>query len=191
MSKKTIKYPHIGEVSYVKSHLARKLTLSVKPWRGVRITLPRHLAYREAEAFLFQNMEWLKKKVVQARIYEESNNQTIGAAERKEIEDNLRQQAIEYLPGRTAFLAEKHGFSYNRISIRRSRTRWGSCSVGNNINLSIFLLQLPPHLIDYVILHELVHTIHKNHSSAFWKSLDFYTGDARSLAREMKQYRIG
>lgn len=191
MGKKTRTYPFIGEVSYIKSRRARRITLSVKPWRGVRITIPWYSAYREAEHFLFQNMDWLKEKIKQARSYEDNNSRPLTSAERKAAEEILRQRALDYLPGRTDCLARQHGFSYRRVSIRRSRTRWGSCSPVNNINLSIFLMQLPRHLIDYVILHELVHTIHKNHSPVFWKLLDHHTGNAKALAREMKQYMIG
>lgn len=190
MSKKIRTYPVIGEVAYVKSRRAKRLTLSVKPWRGVRITMPLHLAYREAELFLLQNMDWLKEKVKQARSYEDHNDCPLAPSERKAAELLLRQRALEYLPGRTAELAKLHGFSYRRISIRGSRTRWGSCSAVNNINLSIHLMQLPYHLIDYVILHELVHTIHKNHSPVFWQLLNQHTGNAKALAREVRKYRI-
>lgn len=188
MGKKIKAYPLIGEVSFVKSRRARKFTLTVKPWRGVRITLPWYAAYRDAEAFLYQHNEWLKEKIARARLYEEQHPSPKNKAELKLAEEQLRLRALDYLPDRTAMLARKHGFSYRRVSIRRSRTRWGSCSAVNNINLSIFLMQIPSRLIDYVILHELVHTVHKNHSPAFWKELDHHTGNARALAKEMKNY---
>lgn len=189
MSKRTIIYTGLGEVSFVKSRRARRLTLSVKPWRGVRITLPWYSAYHEAEVFMFKNIDWLNKKLAQMRLYEESHTAPLKPAERKILDDGLRLRALDYLAERTAFLAKKHGFSYRRVSIRRSRSRWGSCSAENNINLSIYLMQLPSHLIDYVILHELVHTVHKNHSTAFWELLDHHTGSAINLSREMKKYR--
>ncbi len=190
MSKRTRTYPFIGEVAYVKTRRARRLTLSVKPWRGVRVTMPWYSAYRDAELFLLKNMDWLKDKVTQARGYQENNDPPLAPAKRKAAEESLRQRALEYLPGRTAMLAALHGFTYRRVSIRRSRTRWGSCSSVNNINLSIYLMELPVHLIDYVILHELVHTVHKNHSSLFWQLLDHHTKDAKGLAREIKNHRI-
>ena len=189
MSLKIKTYPLIGKVSFVKSRRARRFTLTVKPWRGVRITLPWHSAYRDAETFLLQNSEWLREKIKAAGLYEAANTPVDGSRI-GQMEDELRQKALAYLPHRTAELAKKHGFSYRRVSVRRSRTRWGSCSVVNNINLSIFLMQLPDHLIDYVILHELVHTVHKNHSADFWKRLDIHTGNVRGLASEMKKYRI-
>lgn len=190
MSKRTRTYPHIGEVSFVKSRRARRLTLTVRPWRGVRITLPWFSAFRDAELFLLQNMEWLREKVKSARNYEESNDTPLTREERINAEESLRRMALGYLPGRTEELARRHGFSYRRISVRRSRTRWGSCSAANNINLSLYLMKLPSHLIDYVILHELVHTVHKNHSPAFWEMLELHTGNARGLSKEIKKYSI-
>jgi hypothetical protein len=108
---------------------------------------------------------------------------------RKAIDFALRKEAKKYLPERIAFLAEKYGFSFSGLRLKNLKSRWGSCSSVNNINLNIHLVRLPDHLIDYVILHELMHTIHKNHGVQFWKSLDTVTGNARLLSNEMKKYR--
>ncbi len=106
------------------------------------------------------------------------------------IEEAMRVEAKSYLPGRLDYFAKKYGFEYNKVSIRNNSSRWGSCSYDDNINLNLQLMRLPSHLIDYVILHELCHTIEKNHSSDFWSLLDRYTnGNAKKLAKEMKNYR--
>ncbi len=108
---------------------------------------------------------------------------------RKGLEETWRLEAKKYIPSRVSALAELHGYTYNKISIRKSCTRWGSCSADNNISLSLYLMRLPEHLIEYVILHELVHTRHKNHSKAFWTTLGKMTGNAGQLDRELKKYR--
>ena len=87
-------------------------------------------------------------------------------------------------------MAEKHKFKYKNVAIKNAKTRWGSCSFENNINLSIHLMRLSNHLVDYVILHELVHTKIKNHSRDFWQLLDIVSGNAKKLDREVKEYRI-
>lgn len=103
----------------------------------------------------------------------------------------LRKEAKAYLPTRLAHLAAQHGFSYTQLSIRNSRTRWGSCSGRNSINLSLHLMVLPDQLIDYVILHELCHTRVKNHGPEFWELLNTCcNGKAKELAKELKQHRI-
>jgi predicted metal-dependent hydrolase len=107
----------------------------------------------------------------------------------KTIEYTLRKEAKAYLPYRTKFLAEQNGFQFSELRLKNLRSRWGSCSTVNNINLNIHLMRLPEHLVDYVILHELVHTVHKNHGKQFWLTLNKVSGNARLLAKEMKNYR--
>ncbi|ASB49212.1 M48 family metallopeptidase [Alkalitalea saponilacus] len=105
------------------------------------------------------------------------------------IEEALRMEAKRVLPARVHHFAAKHQFSYNHLFIKNLKSRWGSCSGVNNINLNLHLMRLPDHLIDYVILHELCHTIEKNHGSGFWNLMDQVTaGQAKILAAEMKQF---
>jgi hypothetical protein len=107
----------------------------------------------------------------------------------KGIEFALRKEAKNYLPLRTDILAKKLNLNYSNVRVKNMKSRWGSCSSTNNINLNIHLMRLPEHLIDYVIIHELVHTIHKNHGKLFWQALDKLTGNAKLLAKEMKEYQ--
>ena len=88
-------------------------------------------------------------------------------------------------------LAKIYGFKYAKASIRNQKTKWGSCSAKNNISLNINLVRLPDELRDYVILHELVHTRHKNHSNRFWETLDTVTGGcSKALRRELRKQQI-
>jgi predicted metal-dependent hydrolase len=89
---------------------------------------------------------------------------------------------------RLAHLAALHGFTYNRVSVRGQKTRWGSCSHKNNISLNRMLVHLPEALVDYILLHELVHTRIKNHGRLFWEALTQCLPNARSLDRELNQY---
>lgn len=109
---------------------------------------------------------------------------------RQAIEATYRSEAKQYLPQRVQYFAFKFNFNYNKVVIKKAGTRWGSCSYQNNINLNLHLMRLPDHLRDYVILHELAHTVEKNHGPGFWALLNKISGDAYGLDREMKQYRI-
>ncbi|WP_082780341.1 M48 family metallopeptidase [Rufibacter sp. DG15C] len=106
------------------------------------------------------------------------------------VEQTLRLEAKRYLPERVAFWASQFNFSYQKVVIKSAKTRWGSCSSTNNINLNLHLMRLPQHLCDYVILHELAHTIEKNHGPRFWALLDKISGDAKGLDKELKNYRL-
>jgi predicted metal-dependent hydrolase len=103
----------------------------------------------------------------------------------------LRVEARAYLPRRLAELAKNKNLKYKNCVIKKAKTRWGSCSADNNINLSMFLMSLPDDLIDYVILHELAHTRHKNHSKEFWWFLSELSGgiNAKTIDKRLKKYR--
>lgn len=124
--------------------------------------------------------------------FAEASHPKVQAAVHKAIEEAWRIEAKAILPQRVKELAARQGFNYQDVFIKNARTRWGSCSYTNRINLSLHLLMLPDHLIDYVILHELVHTVHKNHGKLFWQTLDTVTGGkVKALEKELNQYRIG
>lgn len=109
------------------------------------------------------------------------------------IEDILTQiyryEAKKLLPSRLQTLAENHRFQFQKVTIRNNKRNWGSCSAKNNISLNLQLMKLPDELIDYVLLHELVHTKVKNHGPKFWEMLNSITNNrARELAKQVRKY---
>ncbi len=99
-------------------------------------------------------------------------------------------EARSKLPGLLKKYADRAGLSFRRVSIRKMKTRWGSCSPGNDISLNSALIFLPEELIEYVCLHELVHTVHKNHSSAFWESLAALLPEAYNCRKMLRDETI-
>ena len=111
---------------------------------------------------------------------------------RKAVVNVVTDEAKRVLPSRLEVLAGKHGLQYSRCTVRDSHSRWGSCSSKGSISLSIYLVLLPDELIDYIILHELCHTVEMNHGERFWAMLDgFCDGKSRELRRVLKKHFPG
>jgi len=117
-------------------------------------------------------------------------NSSIQEFIRKTLVEVMRQEAKFYLPNRVEELARKYGMKYRQVFVKNVHTRWGSCSSENNINLNLHLMRLPDHLIDYVILHELAHTVEKNHGPRFWNLLGQMVDRPRELRKEMRKYQV-
>ncbi len=110
---------------------------------------------------------------------------------KQSVIEALRLEAKMALPPRLATLAKEHGYQYNKVFIKNLKSRWGSCSGRDNINLNLHLMRLPDELVDYVLLHELVHTVHKDHSAAYWKELNKVTGNkAKRLQAQLREYNV-
>ena len=174
-----VEHPEVGTIKYVGNNKAKRIIISVKP-EFVRVVIPKRQSFKSAQKFVESRLEWIKKNKTKIKL------QTQKKDELPEID---RKVARKVLCRRIGELAQLHNFVYNRISIRKQKTRWGSCSSKDNINLNMNLLHLPPELMDYVLLHELVHTKVKNHSKDFWDELDTVVPNARIIDRKLKDYQ--
>lgn len=102
----------------------------------------------------------------------------------------MRKKAEEYLPPLVQYWSGLFDLPYNKVTISKARSRWGSCSSKRDISLSFYLMLLPAHLMDYVILHELAHTREMNHGPKFWELLNQLTdGKALALRKELRMHR--
>ena len=110
-----------------------------------------------------------------------------GSSLRTALRAWLMRAARERLEPRVASLAASAGVRYSKVSIRRQRSRWGSCSVRGTISLNACLLFQRPEVVDYLIVHELVHVKHMNHSARFWQAVERQCPAWRALDRELLQ----
>ncbi len=101
----------------------------------------------------------------------------------------LRAQAEQLLPQRLASLASSHDFNYKSVSVKRLKSRWGSCDHETNIVLNLFLMQLPWELIDYVLLHELTHTNILRHGKDFWQAMSEVLPKTKELKKNLREHQ--
>jgi len=177
---KTIEDPQLGEIIFRQNKKAKNYIIRIKEGK-VKVTIPRYGNFARAKEFLFENKQNLLPKIQQQATQPSTNID----------EAILRRKAQSVLPTQLAQLAALHGFKYSAVKIRKSKSRWGSCSTKGIISLSFYLLLLPEHLIEYVLLHELCHTVQMNHSPAFWALVNKCTQNrAAELRKEIRKYKF-
>ncbi len=183
-SKKVVKIRGVGEVLLERSRRAKHFNLTIKPMNVIRVAVPSDVSFMDAELFARSKKQWLRKHLEKIEVMA------------REIEDAVavypvdRRAARQVLVCRLNQLSEGLCLHYNKVFIKCQKTRWGSCSMANNINLNLNLVRLPQELMDYAIIHELVHTKVKNHGRRFWELLTLCLPDAEALDRELDRYWV-
>lgn len=187
MKKKKVQIFGIGEVLLEQSIRAKHMNLSIRPFRGVRVAVPRGISFELAEAFARSKSQWIKTHLPKLKAIEHE-----AARRQNDSGGSLIDRKIgrQILVQRLNELSVKHQLPYNRVFVKNQKTRWGSCSNKKNINLNINLVRLPGNLMDYAIMHELVHTKELNHSSQFWDLLEKFMKNAKELDRELGKYSL-
>lgn len=182
---KIYKHTRLGDVVLRQRWSTSRISLSVKPTGEVRLSYPRLVSTAKALRFLEDKVEWvlqMREKVAERAMQSLDYSPA-------QIEE-LRREAKRTLPTMVERLARQYGFSYGRVTIRATRSKWGCCTSQNNLSLSLFLMTLPTHLQEFVVLHELCHTVHHNHSAEFHALLNRVTGGReKELNRQLKGIR--
>jgi len=153
------------EITYHILRSARRTTaIEIQPDGRVFVRCPYSMSDARVQELIQGKASWIRKKLA------EQPARATPMTER-EIRD-LANRAGKYIHERVRHYATQMGVSYGRITIRSQRTRWGSCSGKGNLNFNCLLMLAPPQVIDYVVVHELCHRIHMNHSAAFWAEVE-------------------
>ncbi len=182
---KIYKHPSLGDVLLRQRWTTSRISLSVKPSGEVRLSYPRIVSTARALRFLEEKVEWVLQ--MREKIAERAMQ---GAEYSPEQIETMRREAKRILPAMVERLAQQYDFRYGRVTIRATRSKWGCCTSQNNLSLSLFLITLPTHLQEFVVLHELCHTVHHNHSAEFHALLNKVTaGREKELNRQLKGIR--
>ena len=184
-------HPQLGEVVLSQSPRARRVSIRVRPSGAVRVSYPRGGSQRRALAFLDEKAGWVETARQRLAARRAALAPALPPEEEKARIEELRRAAKADLPERAARLSRQTGLRYEKLTVRAARTKWGSCSGKGSISLSLFLMTLPEHLRDFVIIHELCHTVHHDHSPRFHALVDRLTGGhEKALSRELRAFSI-
>ena len=176
----------IGEYN-VEVRRSKRKSAAIKITADMQIVVfvPLYVSDNEIERMVISKSKWIDEHMlkVQSTIDERSKLEKITFEQVKELAD----QAVEYIPKRVKYYAEKENFIYNKITIKNLVSRWGSCSTKGNLNFNCLLMLTPDYVIDYVVVHELCHLREMNHSEKFWAEVEKIMPDYQRAELWLKQ----
>lgn len=161
----------------------KTVSLQIKPDGAIIVRAPLRLPQREIDRFLREKSDWIEKHLTMVLADKAAGENAPLDAE--EIE-RLANQALQDIPPRVHRYAAAMGVTYARITIRNQKGRWGSCSSVGNLNFNCLLMLAPEDVRDYVVIHELAHRKHMDHSSAFWAEVASVMPDYKQREKWLK-----
>ncbi len=163
--------------------LARGIKFSVSTSGRLAMSVPKYTSEFLAKRFLNANRKIIREKLP----IKDPSSQRARDYQKKV----LMKKAREYLPYRLEYYAKLYGYKYDKCRLTHANTRWGSCSSNRTISLNIGLMKLPEVLRDYVILHELAHLNHMDHSKAFWAEVGMHDKNYKAHEKKLKMFNPG
>ncbi len=176
----------IGEYNVeVRRSKRKSATIKITADMQIVVFVPLYVSDNEIEKMVISKSKWIDEHMlkVQSTIDERSKLEKITFEQVKELAD----QAVEYIPKRVKYYAEKENFVYNKITIKNLVSRWGSCSTKGNLNFNCLLMLTPDYVIDYIVVHELCHLREMNHSEKFWAEVEKIMPDYQRAELWLKQ----
>lgn len=176
----------IGEYNVeVRRSKRKSATIKITADMQIVVFVPLYVSDNEIERMVISKSKWIDEHMlkVQSTIDERSKLEKITFEQVKELAD----QAVEYIPKRVKYYAEKENFVYNKITIKNLVSRWGSCSTKGNLNFNCLLMLTPDYVIDYIVVHELCHLREMNHSEKFWAEVEKIMPDYQRAELWLKQ----
>ncbi len=165
----------------------RSVGITVKPGGEIVVRAPKRMPTSMILSFVKEKESWIVKTYLkQSKIQPApaSENKTPGTLA---LEKRYRDAAKDYIPKRVEYYHTFTGGNYSKITIRDQKTRWGSCSSNGTLSFNFRLMMAPPRVLDYVVVHELCHLTHMNHSNDFWNLVGSILPDYREHRKWLKE----
>ena len=178
------------ELPYTLVRSSRKsCAISIDPEGQITVRVPLRISQKEIEHLLVEKRIWIITKYLDIEKHRQNRPvSNLTEVQRIALEKRYIAAAKEYFPKRAAYFVQFTGGSYNRISIRDQKTRWGSCSARGTLSFNWRLMLAPPTIADYVIVHELCHLTYMNHSADFWRKVESVYPDYRTARKWLKDH---
>lgn len=193
MAQNTITLTYNGKVykfPYQVIRRKRKTCAIAVNWEGdLLFRVPLHISDKQIQELAKEKTRWIIKHYEKA--IAEKNKKPVSDLsdiQRALLEEQYKEAARSYIPKRTAYFQTLTGGSYQRISIRDQKTRWGSCSSKGTLSFNWRLMLAPPDILDYVIVHELCHLTHMDHSPEFWQAVEAVCPNYRNSKKWLKDH---
>ena len=169
------------DITYTLIRSSRKtISLEIRPDGSILVRAPRHMRERAIREFVLSRESWL-----QPRLAKIQSRPTLPSLTEQEVE-SLKKQAKADLSDRVMKLAPRVGVGWGRISVRAQKSRWGSCTRDGNLNFNCLLMLCPEPVRDYVVIHELCHRKHMDHSPRFWTEVERACPEFRACKQWLK-----
>lgn len=176
------------KISYThkKSKIAKRMRLAVYCDGSVVVTSPFGIQQSIVEKFISDKKQWVWSKI---QFFKSVDNKAIRTFSHKDYLDN-KDNALALVNERVRFYNEVYGFSFNKIFIKNQKTRWGSCSCKQNLNLNYKIVFLPQKHRDYIIVHEMCHLREFNHSRKFWALIEKALPNYLEIKKELRNHEL-
>ena len=164
----------------------RNISLQITDDKRILIKIPRWFPEYKLNSFVEEKKDWIVNtynSIPDPKELSIREQHQLDALEKR-----YRKAAKEYIPGRVAYFHQFTGGSYDKIVIRDQKTRWGSCSSNGTLSFNYRLMLAPPSILDYVVVHELCHLKHMNHSPEFWAAVESVIPDYKMRRKWLKEH---
>ncbi|MEZ3507038.1 MAG: M48 family metallopeptidase [Lachnospiraceae bacterium] len=186
-----IKYQSkLYELPYTLIRSDRKsYAVSISPEGKITVRVPLGASDRDVSHILTDRQHWIITRYLEQQCRQAAKPVSdLTPTQRAALTQRYIAAAKEYFPKRAAYFQQFTGGTYNRITIRDQKTRWGSCSARGTLSFNWRLMLAPPSILDYVVIHELCHLTHMNHSAAFWQAVEKVCPDYRTARKWLKDH---
>jgi predicted metal-dependent hydrolase len=174
------------EITFTKKRGVKHLRIRIKGNGTCTVTVPFRVPMVLAERFVAEKRAWIVEK--QATMKERAGERRILGGLRPFHE--VRQEALRFTTQEVAKINRNYGFTYTQVAVRNQKTRWGSCSTSGSLSFNYRIMYLPPHLAEYLIVHEVCHLKEPNHGERFWRLVERKAPDYKNHRKELKKYTL-